>query len=58
MESQPMKRIVVLALAVLLAALTVPIASAQEEDDNVVLKIGNTQTFDTMNPTAGFSTRH
>ncbi|MEX2651585.1 MAG: ABC transporter substrate-binding protein [Acidimicrobiia bacterium] len=50
-----MKRIVVLALAVLLAALTVPIASAQEEDDNVVLKIGNTQTFDTMNPTAGFN---
>jgi len=49
-----MKRIAVVALAVLLAALTVPVASAQEDDD-VVLKIGNTQTFDTMNPTAGFN---
>ncbi|HET7846382.1 MAG TPA: ABC transporter substrate-binding protein [Acidimicrobiia bacterium] len=53
-----MKRIVVLALAVLLAALTVPIASAQEEEadaDLVTLRIGLTQDWDTLNPTAGFS---
>jgi len=49
-----MKRIVVLALAVLLAALAVPIASAQE-DDNVVLRIGLTQDWETLNPTAGFA---
>jgi peptide/nickel transport system substrate-binding protein len=49
-----MKRIVVLALAVLLAALAVPIASAQE-DDNVVLRIGLTQDWETLNPTSGFA---
>ena len=49
-----MKRIVVLALAVLLAALAVPIASAQE-DENVVLRIGLTQDWETLNPTAGFA---
>ena len=52
-----MKRIVVLALAVLLAAITVPIASAQEDesDDQVILRIGLTQDWDTLNPAAGFS---
>ena len=50
-----MKRIVVVLVAALLAVSVVPIASAQEEDDNVVLRVGNTQTFDTLNPTAGFN---
>ncbi|HLF43629.1 MAG TPA: ABC transporter substrate-binding protein [Acidimicrobiia bacterium] len=50
-----MKRIVVVLAAALLAVSVVPIASAQEEDDNVVLRVGNTQTFDTLNPTAGFN---
>lgn len=50
-----MKRIVVLALAVLLAALTVPIASAQEEDDAVTLRIGLTQDWDGINPALNFS---
>ena len=49
-----MKRIVVLALTVLLAVAVVPIASAQE-DENVVLRIGLTQDWETLNPTAGFA---
>ena len=51
-----MKRIVVLLVALLLAALrSYPIASAQEEDDQVTLRVGLTQDWDTLNPAAGFS---
>jgi peptide/nickel transport system substrate-binding protein len=51
-----MKRLVVLPLAALLAVLLVPIASAQEEDDPpVVLRIGLTQDWETLNPTSGFA---
>jgi peptide/nickel transport system substrate-binding protein len=51
-----MKRIVVLLFAVLLTATLVPIASAQEEgEDLVTLRVGLTQDWDTLNPTSGFS---
>lgn len=50
-----MKRVVVLLVAVLVAALSVPIASAQEDDDQVVLRIGLTQDWETLNPTVGFA---
>jgi hypothetical protein len=52
-----MKRIVGVVLAVLLAALAIPIASAQEEDDLVTLRIGLTQDWDSLNPTAGVRQR-
>lgn len=48
-----MKRLVsLLALSALLVV--GPLASAQEEDDSVVLRIGLTQDWDSLNPTAGF----
>lgn len=51
-----MKRLVVLPIAALLAVLLVPIASAQEEEDPpVVLRIGLTQDWETLNPTSGFA---
>ncbi|HEX9864868.1 MAG TPA: ABC transporter substrate-binding protein [Acidimicrobiia bacterium] len=50
-----MRRLVVLSLAVLVAALLVPAASAQEEGDEVVLRIGLTQDWETLNPTSGFA---
>ncbi|HEY4606389.1 MAG TPA: ABC transporter substrate-binding protein, partial [Acidimicrobiia bacterium] len=50
-----MRRVVVLLLAALVAATLAPIASAQEEDDSVVLRIGLTQDWETLNPTAGFA---
>lgn len=50
-----MRRLVVLFLAVLVAALLVPAASAQEEGDEVVLRIGLTQDWETLNPTSGFA---
>lgn len=51
-----MKRVVVLLVAVLVAALSVPIASAQEEEaDQVALRIGLTQDWETLNPTSGFA---
>jgi peptide/nickel transport system substrate-binding protein len=50
-----MRRLVVLTLAVLVAALIVPTASAQEEGDQVVLRIGLTQDWETLNPTSGFA---
>ena len=49
-----MKRIVVLLAALMLAALAVPTASAQEEDDEVVLRVGYSGAVDNLNPTAGF----
>jgi peptide/nickel transport system substrate-binding protein len=50
-----MRRLTVLTVAVLTAALLAPIASAQEEEDLVTLRIGLTQDWDTLNPTSGFS---
>jgi peptide/nickel transport system substrate-binding protein len=50
-----MKRAAVLLLAVLVAALLAPIASAQEDSDQVVLRIGLTQDWETLNPTSGFA---
>lgn len=50
-----MRRLVVLSLALLIAALLVPAASAQEEGDEVVLRIGLTQDWETLNPTSGFA---
>ena len=50
-----MRRLVVLTLAVLVAAFIVPTASAQEEGDQVVLRIGLTQDWETLNPTSGFA---
>lgn len=50
-----MRRLIVLSLAVLVAALLVPAASAQEEGDQVVLRIGLTQDWETLNPTSGFT---
>jgi len=50
-----MKRALVLLLAVLVAALLAPIASAQEDSDQVVLRIGLTQDWETLNPTSGFA---
>jgi len=50
-----MKRAVVLLLAVLVAALLAPIAAAQEDSDQVVLRIGLTQDWETLNPTSGFT---
>ncbi|MGH8950244.1 MAG: ABC transporter substrate-binding protein [Acidimicrobiia bacterium] len=49
-----MKRVVVLLLAALVAVSLSPIASAQEEDDQVTLRVGLTQDWDSLNPTAGF----
>ncbi|MDP9494280.1 MAG: ABC transporter substrate-binding protein [Actinomycetota bacterium] len=49
-----MKRIVVLLVAVLLAVSVVPIASAQEDDAEVVLRVGYAGAVDNLNPTAGF----
>jgi peptide/nickel transport system substrate-binding protein len=41
-------------IAALVAVSLVPIASAQEEDDNVVVRVGDTQNWSSLNPTAGF----
>jgi peptide/nickel transport system substrate-binding protein len=54
MENQSMRRVVVWSLAALAAALLAPIASAQEDSDQVVLRVGLTQDWDSLNPTAGF----
>jgi len=49
-----MRRLVVLILAALIAAALVPAASAQTEDDEVVLRVGYAGSVDNLNPTAGF----
>jgi peptide/nickel transport system substrate-binding protein len=54
-ESILMRRLVVLMTVALAAALLAPIASAQEDGDLVTLRVGLTQDWDTLNPTAGFS---
>jgi peptide/nickel transport system substrate-binding protein len=50
-----MKRLVVLPLAALVAALMVPIASAQEEDESVTLRVGLTQDWEVINPTSMYT---
>jgi peptide/nickel transport system substrate-binding protein len=50
-----MRRLAVLTAVALAASLLAPIASAQEDEDLVTLRIGLTQDWDTLNPTAGFS---
>ncbi len=49
-----MRRLVVSIIAVLVAVSLVPIASAQEEGDEVVLTVGYAGAIDNLNPTAGF----
>jgi peptide/nickel transport system substrate-binding protein len=50
-----MRRLVVLPLAALVAALLVPMASAQEEDDSVTLRVGLTQDWEVINPTSMYT---
>src|SRR3970282_145661 len=54
-ESESMRRIVVLLLAALVAVSLAPVVSAQEEDDQVTLRVGLTQDWETLNPTLGFA---
>jgi peptide/nickel transport system substrate-binding protein len=49
-----MRRVVVSVVAALVAVSLVPIASAQEESDEVVLRVGYAGAVDNLNPTAGF----
>ena len=48
------RAVVLLAVAVITASL-VPVAVAQEEEDEIVLRIGLTQDWETLNPTSGFA---
>jgi peptide/nickel transport system substrate-binding protein len=50
-----MRRLVVLPLAALVAALMVPMASAQEEEDSVTLRVGLTQDWEVINPTSMYT---
>ena len=50
-----MKRVLVLPIAALLAVTLVPIASAQEEDDQVTLRVGLTQDWEVINPTSMYT---
>jgi len=50
-----MRRFVVLMIAALVAVSLVPIASAQEEDDQVTLRVGLTQDWEVLNPTSGYT---
>jgi peptide/nickel transport system substrate-binding protein len=49
-----MKRLVVLLALALFATMFVPTAFAQEDGEEIVLRIGLTQDWDSLNPTAGF----
>jgi peptide/nickel transport system substrate-binding protein len=42
-------------IAALVAVTLVPIASAQEEDDQVTLRVGLTQDWEVLNPTSGYT---
>jgi len=55
MESQLMRRLIVSMIAALVAVSLVPIASAQEEDDQVTLRVGLTQDWEVLNPTSGYT---
>jgi peptide/nickel transport system substrate-binding protein len=50
-----MRRFVVLMIAAVVAVSLVPIASAQEEDDQVTLRVGLTQDWEVLNPTSGYT---
>ncbi len=50
-----MRRLVVSLVAALVALSLVPIASAQEEDDSVTLRVGLTQDWEVINPTSGYT---
>ena len=50
-----MRRLVVSLVAAMVAVSLVPIASAQEEDDQVTLRVGLTQDWEVINPTSGFT---
>ena len=54
MEAWSLRRILVLLVSALIAAILAPTAFAQE-DDSVVLRIGLTQDWETLNPTVGFA---
>lgn len=49
-----MRRAFVLLIAVLLTMSMVPLAGAQEDDERVVLRVGDTQNWSSLNPTAGY----
>jgi peptide/nickel transport system substrate-binding protein len=53
MEVQILRRFLVLAVVALLAFSVVPAAVAQE-DDTVTIRVGNTQDWETLNPTWGY----
>jgi len=55
MENQIVRRFVVLMIAAVVAVSLVPIASAQEEDDQVTLRVGLTQDWEVINPTSGYT---
>jgi len=50
-----MRRLIVSMIAALVAVSLVPIASAQEEDDQVTLRVGLTQDWEILNPTSGYT---
>ncbi len=50
-----MRRLVVSLVAAMVALSLVPIASAQEEDDQVTLRVGLTQDWEVLNPTSGYT---
>jgi peptide/nickel transport system substrate-binding protein len=50
-----MRRLIVSMIAALVAVTLVPIASAQEEDDQVTLRVGLTQDWEVLNPTSGYT---
>jgi peptide/nickel transport system substrate-binding protein len=55
MENQLMRRFIVLMIAAVVAVSLVPIASAQEEDDQITLRVGLTQDWEVINPTSGYT---
>jgi len=50
-----MRRLIVSMIAAVVAVSLVPIASAQEEDDQVTLRVGLTQDWEVLNPTSGYT---
>jgi peptide/nickel transport system substrate-binding protein len=55
MEVQSMRRALVLLTAVVITLSIIPMAVAQEDDEaRTVLRVGNTQDWETLNPTWGY----
>jgi peptide/nickel transport system substrate-binding protein len=50
-----MRRLIVSMITALIAVSLVPIASAQEEDDQITLRVGLTQDWEVLNPTSGYT---